>query len=281
MQRVLIYNAQGDTKLYSLQRVMQELILLSTGIPVEIVTAETVAGRVGPEALLILPGARASTGYRTQIGGARFEAVMTAMDKGMQVLGICAGAYVLCKEFSYDDYDPVTGRLNETRHVSSGLGIVNARAWGPDQRLYTAQPRVEGDPWTVYQAVSMQFNVSGQVRQANVAISKAPSFYDLHPAQCQPLAHYTATGDVAMLAFKFGQGGGVLSGPVFEVGGDNLKHYVHPRHAEDPRAQAIIQKLFESRNDWHELLGSVFGRLLPDAAPQIRRNLGLGRAGPL
>lgn len=275
MPRVLIYNAEGDTKLYSLQRVMQELILPSTGIAAEIVTAANVAERVGPGALLILPGARASTGYRTQIGGAKFERIMQAMDKGMQVLGICAGAYVLCKDFKYDDYDPLTGRLNETRHVSSGLGIINARAWGPDQRLYTPQPRVEGDPWTVYQAVSMQFNINGQPRQANVAISKAPSFYDLHPAQCEPLAHYTATGDVSMLSFKFGQGGGVLSGPVFEVGGDNLKHYVHPRHAQDPRAQEIISKLFESKAQWHELLGSVFGRLLPQAAPQIRKNLGL------
>lgn len=277
--RALVYNAQGDTKLYSLQRVMTEMILPNTGITFEIVTAENIIERLGPDVvMLLLPGARASTGYRTQLCGPRFDAIMNAMDRGMQVMGICAGGYVLCRDFQYDDYDPVTGRLNETRHISSALGIVDAKAWGPDQRLYTPRQRVEGDPWSVFNAVALRFSANGQPFEATVAISKAPSFIEYNATQCTPMAHYTDTGDVAMLRFRFGQGGGILSGPGIEVGGANLKHYVHPRHAEDEYAKGVIKRLNDSHQQWHQLLAETFTTLVPGEPKihrQIRQNLGL------
>ena len=279
MGNILFYNAQTESKIFSLHRVFTELALPGTGLEVEMVEAQSFREKLTPEVeLLVLPGARASSAYREQLSGANLDHLSRRVEDGLQVLGICAGAYVLSRHFEYFDYSDETGHLREHRVIDNQhLGLAPLRAYGPDLRLYPPRPpRDEANPWTVYTDVAVTFNAQGKQQEVALAISKGPSFTHLSPKHCRPFALYKETGETAMAQFAYGQGGGLLCGPSLEVGGENLAHYMHPDRLADPRFRGIITRLEASQQAWSQLWGEVFSTLLPRRPAEcakIRQNM--------
>ena len=279
MSRVLIYNALTQSKIDSLRRVFSDLALPGTGLVLEEVTHENFSRRMGDDvALLVLPGARAGSAYRDQLAGENLVCLKHHLSHGMNMLGICAGAYVMARQYEYYDYDSATGALLERRIISgSDLGLAEVRAYGPDLRLYPLKPREEENPWSVYTAAQVSFPAEGQQEQAALALSKGPSFTHVGE-NVSVFAKYNETGEAAIVQFRHGRGGGLLSGPALEVGGQNLMHYVHPQHREDPHCQSIITQLENGREVWAKLWTEVFVRLIPDRPDihaQVRRNFGV------
>lgn len=266
--RVLVYNAPSISKIFNLRQLLTETVLPGTGLQLQITDAQNLRRDLGRDvALFILPGARASGAYREQIIGPNLECLKDRMDRGMQVLGLCAGAYVLSRQFDFNFHDERNGRVLEAKRVTSYMGLVDAEAYGPDLRLY--EPPGRDGSLQLFNAATLDFN--GMATKALVC--KAPSFRGYDPAQCTPLATYAATGEAAILRFTFGQlGGGVLSGPSIEVEGGELTSYVDSAPAGVARTVAVLN---DSRSTRRELLANVFDALLPVAAPQIRRNLGV------
>jgi glutamine amidotransferase-like uncharacterized protein len=282
VNRILIYNAKTESKLDSLKRVLGR-IFDGTGMVIEEVTADDIQKKLTADvALLIFPGARAGTAYREQLKGAAFDLIKQRMQDGLQVLGICAGSYVMTRHFTYDEYDPVTGKLLFKKNITSELGITDFEAFGPDLRLYPLKPREADNPWSVYTAAAVRAQLGDKKMSAALALSKGPSFINVDETKNDIIARYEATGDAAIVGFRFGKGGGVLSGPALEVGGDNLAHYIHPEHRKDPHCAGIVLALERSAGAWAEIWGHVMQRLLPnrpDVWPRLRRNLGLD-SGP-
>jgi glutamine amidotransferase-like uncharacterized protein len=278
MNRILIYNAKTESKLDSLKRVLS-MICKDTDLVIEEVTADDIMHKLGPDvALLVLPGARAGTAYREQLKGAAFDLIKERMNNGMHVLGICAGSYVMTKEFTYDEYDPRSGKVLFKKNIKSELGITDFQAFGPDLRLYPLQPREADNPWSVYTAAAVTVRNDNKTFAAALALSKGPSFINVDENKNDVIARYQVTGDAAVVGFKFGRGGGVLSGPALEVGGDNLSHYIHPEHRTHPHCRDIVEKLERSKDGWARLWGQLMQRLLPnrpDCIPAIQRNLNL------
>ena len=283
-QRILIYNAKTESKLDSLKRVLHK-IFFGTGMIIEEVTAEDIQQKLTPDvAILILPGARAGTAYREQLKGAAFDLIKQRMQNGLHILGICAGSYVMTKEFTYDEYDPRTGKVLFKKNIQSELGITDFQAFGPDLRLYPLQPREADNPWSVYTAADVQVKSGDDFFPASLALSKGPSFIHVDENKNDVIARYDGTGDVAIVGFKFGKGGGILSGPALEVGGDNLTHYIHPDHRHDPHCQNIIQSLEGSAPAWAQLWGILVQKLLPnrpEIAVQVVQNLQTKASIPL
>lgn len=281
MIKILCYNAYTESKIDSLMRVLRNIALKDTGIALEEVTTQDFKEKLTPDvAVLILPGARAGTTYREQLKGENFEYLHDRIGDGLWVLGICAGAYVLAKNFSFDEYDQLNGEFIERKEVESELGLARLRAYGPDLRLYTSRPREADNPWTVYTAAVVAFQTDNGEREAALALSKGPSFTDLDPSCCDILATYKKTDEAAIVRFRYGKGGGVLSGPALEVGGQNLQHYIHPRHYDDPLCWGIVTALENSCPSWSRLWGEIFAALLPrypEKVEQIRKNFGLRR----
>ena len=249
MTTILLYNAQTESKISSLKHVVEDIALKNTGIKLIEVNAGNFREKLTDKVdLLILPGARAGTAYRDQLAGENFEHLKKHMARGMHVLGICAGSFVLAKDFDFDVYDPVTGDLIEQKHIQSEIGIADVRAYGPDLRLYPLRPREKSNPWSVYTATPVTFDdADGKETKAHVALSKGPSFTGHNPQQCTPIATYDTTGDSAIVAFKYGKGGGVLSGPALEVGGENLIHYVFEEHLKIPQCLNVIPRWTTAR----------------------------------
>jgi len=283
--RILLYESENTvSKLYSLHRMFNDYVLPGTGIEVVRVNQHSLQQELTEDArILVLPGARESSAYRNELAGEKFNKLSRRIDGGMHVLGICAGAYVLAREFDFNVYDEGSGKLLEQRHIRSNLGLADIKAFGPDMRLYTPRPREEGNPWSVYSLADVSFEGRNGLTTAPLAISRAPSFGEPLSGQCTVMARYAATGDAAIVRFTQGQGGGVLVGPAFEVGGRNLQHYVHPRHANDLHSQSIMQRLSEAAPAWSELVHQTFQTLLPGEEKvhrQIARNLRRGLALP-
>ncbi|MDD9901619.1 MAG: hypothetical protein OXT65_11620 [Alphaproteobacteria bacterium] len=280
MTTILLYNAQTESKISSLKHVVEDIALKNTGIKLIEVNAGNFREKLTDKVdLLILPGARAGTAYRDQLAGENFEHLKKHMARGMHVLGICAGSFVLAKDFDFDVYDPVTGDLIEQKHIQSEIGIADVRAYGPDLRLYPLRPREKSNPWSVYTATPVTFDdADGKETKAHVALSKGPSFTGHNPQQCTPIATYDTTGDSAIVAFKYGKGGGVLSGPALEVGGENLIHYVFEEHLKIPQCLNVITALDNSKDAWAKLWVKTLETLLPGKPAlhnQIRQNFGL------
>lgn len=279
MQRVLIYNSPQISKSFNLQALLTRHVFPHAGLVGQVVDARNLQRVMRDDAaLFILPGARASSTYRDELNGANLAHIRQHMQRGMQVLGLCAGAYVLSRAFDFTFHDESNGRVLERRHVTSPLGLVDAHAYGPDLRLYDA-PAADG-ALQLYKAVTLEFGNATAPRLTSALVYKAPSFSRFDAVQCRPLAWYAATGEAAILRFDVpGVGRGVLSGPSIEVEGSDMTQYV-PVSLPPAMAEAAA-RLNAAALTRRELLAQVFGELLPQAAPQIRRNLGLGHAGPL
>jgi glutamine amidotransferase-like uncharacterized protein len=274
MNRILLFNSN---KLDSLKRVLS-MICKDTDLVIEEVTAGNIMQKLGPDvALLFLPGARAGTAYREQLKGAAFDLIKERITNGMHIFGICAGSYVMTRQFTYDEYDPVTGKVLLKKNIKSELGITDFQAFGPDLRLYPLQP-LNDNPWSYYTAAAVTVYHGEKTFPAALALSKGPSFINVDENKNDVIARYQVTGDAAIVGFKFGKGGGVLSGPSLEVGGDNLAHYIHPEHYRDPHCRRIVEALEQGKSSWALLWGQLMQRLLPnrqDCIPAIRRNLNL------
>lgn len=297
MQRhkIQFYNAHGETKYYSLLRVLERLFE-GTPVVIEEVNTSNFAEKVGDDTImLVIPGARAGQTYRDEFGrthegrrdlhseqfkGTQFDHMVQAVERGMNVFGICAAGFTMAKTFIYTDYDPHTGEPVGVKDVTSEMGMLDVHAYGPDTRLYQAKLREAENPWTVYCAAHVAFTrLDGKRQHAHVAVSKGPSFVNLG-TNCRPLVMFEDTGEAAIIRQDFGKGRVILSGPVPEVGGTNLTHYVHPRHREDPLCKDIVSKLEGSIDAWGELWLVVMDNLLhePEAQelmPQVARNLNL------
>lgn len=277
MPKILVYNAQTEAKIDSITRVLTAA-LKDTGMTVQKTTAATLLADLDDTAVLILPGARAGTAYREQLAGAPIEAIRRKTHDGMHVLGICAGAFVLSREFEYDEYDSASGAFVQTKKMQSELTMAAVRCFGPDLRLYKLQPREEENPWSVYTAADVHFTSGDETLKAALALSKGPSMQILDPENCAPLAVFEKTGDVAVAQFTYGKGGGVLSGPALEVGGQNLMHYIHPRDYTNAAAMETVTALQSASQNWARFLVKVFENLLPQypqAVAKIAANLGV------
>lgn len=274
MKRVLIYNSPQVSKRFNLQQLLLQHVLPGTGMVGHIVTADTLCRAMTDDTdLFIIPGANASSKYREELSGDNLAHLRHHMQRGMRLLGLCAGSYVLSRAFDFVFHDDASGAVREHRHVSSPLGVVDAHAYGPDLRLY--DPPAPDGSLQLYNAVTLKFGDAASPRQTRALISRAPSFRKFDEKQCQPMAHYEVTGEAAILRFDTpGFGQGVLSGPSIEVGGGGLASYVQKQ--DDPRLLRVMQQLDEAESSRRELVAQVFDVLLPQAAPQIRRNLGLG-----
>ncbi len=268
--KVLVYVSPQVSKVFNLQLLLSRSILCDTGISRQMVGAQHLQSAMDDDvALFILPGARASSTYRDELSGKNLRHLKAHMDRGMKVLGFCAGAYVFSRQFDYTFYDENDGSVLEHRQVTSPLGMIDAHSYGPDLRLY--EPQAADGSLQLYNAATLDFN--GMSTKALVC--KAPSFKQYNPEQCEALATYGATGEAAILRFKYGEnGGGILCGPSIEVGGELLTYYV-PENMQNPQVQKTVTELNATRESRRELIAQVFGELLPQAAPQIRHNLGL------
>jgi glutamine amidotransferase-like uncharacterized protein len=280
MANILLYDAQTGSKLFSLAHLFNQVLLPGTGLTLQRVTQDDVLQQMNPDTdLLILPGARAGTPYRQQFSGAQLEQFKESVAGGMQVLGICAGAYVLAQNFAFMAGTPADKVIED-----NPLGLAPVWAHGPDPALCPLNKPDFDNPWSVYAAVLVDYSkhipsrFGVGPRQAFLALSQGPSFEALEGAAITPLAHYRQTGDAAIVQFAYGKGGGVLSGPALEVGGANLMQYVHPRHRADPACNQIIEALEGSAKGWAHLWANLATRLLPrqpQAHAIIRHNLGL------
>lgn len=269
--KVLIYDSPQISKIFNLQFLLGRYILKDTYIGRQVVNAHTLQSCMDDDTcLFILPGARASSAYRDELSGSNLQHLKKHMARGMKVLGLCAGAYVLSREFDFTFYDETNGAVLERRHVTSPLGMVDAHAYGPDLRLYV--PQAADGSLQLYNAATLDFN--GMSTKALVC--KAPSFSQYNPRQCEPVATYNASNETAILRILKSDGeiAGILSGPSIEVGGEGLDLYI-PQGLQDANVKKTVLELNEARDSRRHLLAQVFGDLLPQIAPQIRRNLGL------
>ncbi len=276
MTKVLFYNAGIQSKVDSLRRLLEGKALQGTGITLEEATQENFLQKLTPDvALLVLPGASAGTPYREQLAGAPFDLLKQRMRAGLHVLGICAGAFVLSESFEYSDYDFETGELKGRKEIFSELGIAPLRAYGPDISLYKIQPHAENNPWAAYAATPVRCTVDGADFDMALALSRGPSFTDLSLPACRTLATYKATGNAAVVSFRYGRGGGILSGPMLEVGGTGLMRYVHPRYRDDAHCRETVAMLEQSAPNWARLWSHLCVSLFPhhpQAQAIIRKN---------
>jgi len=280
MTNVLIYDAQTGSKLDSITRLFNQRAFVGLPLTFRRVSAADLLDHLDEQTdLLVLPGARAGTPYRTQLVDEKVERIKHLTQNGMQVLGICAGAYVLSRVFEYTDHFPEQGGSPQTKHIrDEPLGLVSAKAIGPDPVLQPIRQPDVTDPWSLYAAAHVGFDSSflSPGSAAHLTLSLGPSFYDLDPAQCRPLATFNQTGAAAIIQFDYGQGGGILSGPALEVGGLDLLQFVHPRHHGNPARMDVLSKIENSFPVWADMWGEMLTRLLPRQSAhheQIRRNM--------
>lgn len=279
MKKILLYSVEAESKTDSIRRLLNQAFD-GTGMMLEEATAATLMDKLDEDvAILILPGARAGTSYREQLQGAPIDKIRDLTSGGMRLLGTCAGAFVLAEKFKYLDYDPATGALLQVKRIRSEIGMAALRAFGPDKRLYDVdQPRAEDNPWAVFTTTPVAFRFNGQDTQAALALSRGPSLTNLNPDLCQPLGRYVETGDVAIASFRFGLGGGVLSGPALEVGGVNLMQYVLPKYHADAHVARTVGALEQSHAEWSRLWVKVLDQLLPGQPALMKKiawNLGV------
>jgi hypothetical protein len=81
-----------------------------------------------------------------------------------------------------------------------------------------------------------------------------------------------------MLSFRFGKGGGVLTGPVPEVGGKGIADEVNALYRESPAFAQVLGKIEGSRASWARMWVQTLETLLPnhkEAHARIRRNFGV------
>ena len=270
-RKVLVYDSPGVSKSFNLQLLLGRHILSDTYIARQVVTAQTLQHSMDDNTcLFILPGAKASSTYREELSGKNLDHVKKHMRRGMKVLGFCAGAYVFSSEFDFTFYNEWNGNVLERKHISSALGVVDAKAYGPDLRLY--DPAGADGSLNLYKAATLNFNGIS----TKALICKAPSFSAYNPKQCEPISTYEATGEVAILRFQDDRiGSGILCGPSLEVGGEDLDYYV-PVSMRNPQVQKTVGELNATRHTRSKLVAQVFTELLPsDVAPIILRNLKL------
>lgn len=277
MGKVVIYYAAEVSKLYTIQSLLKTVALKHTGLAVEIARQDNLANVLTPDThLFILPGASASSVYRDQISGDKLALLQERVADGMQVLGICAGAYAFAQNFDYSFYDEQTGALIERRQVQSSLGLAPTHAIGPNLQLHQLRPYDPAARWSTYDAVALSYQTQdGRILRPALALSNGPSFSAFDASACQPLGHYTKTGEVAMLAFSYGQGGGILSGPAPEVGGRHLLQYIHPDKRHDPHLRSTLHAIETTHQDWAVMWSDLMVRLLPqrpDLHPVIAGN---------
>ena len=276
MANILIYDTQGESKIDSLWRVFSRLALAQTGLTLARVTAHTLCTKLTEQVdLLVLPGTRAGTTYREQLTGPSLQLLQQRVQDGLQILGICAGAYVLARTFIYTEYEGLSRRPLWKKQISSPLGLADVMAQGPDLRLYAPQPRDPNNPWSVYSAVELEGGAIDAPSPAFFALSRGPSFVITNPQAAVALVNYKATREAAVVQFRQGDGGGILAGPALEVGGTNLRHYIYPPHYTQDATRDIVEKLEQSRMAWSLVWEQLLPRLLPRQTHthgQIRSN---------
>lgn len=277
MGKIVIYHAHTVSKLFTIHSLLRDVVVRNTGLSVEIAHQDNLATALTPDTLLfVLPGASASSTYRDQISGDKLALLKQRTADGMYLLGICAGGYALAHHFEYCFYDEQSGALQEKRQVQSSLGLAPVYAYGPNRQLHQLRPYDPAARWSSYDAVRTGFRGrDGKRIEVALALANGPSFSHLDHTFCQPLAHYEQTGEVAMVSFGYGKGGGILSGPAPEVGGRNLMQYIHPRRQQDPHMQTTLSALENSHAAWAAMWGDLMARLLPsrpDLHPLMTRN---------
>lgn len=269
MADVLVYQSEQLGKPFTVAELFHQVILRQTGLTLDFVNAATLHDKLTPEVqLFILPGAAASATYRKQISGNRCALLHQRVTEGMQVLGICAGAYVLCETFDYTFYDELTGAVNERRIIAPELALAKARATGPDLRLHPLRPYNSTARWSGYDAVKVSYD---NRLSPMLALGNGPRFTS--GPNTRPLAHYSATGDVAMLAFTHGHGGGILSGPALEVGGVLQYRPTEKTLQAYPHLATALQLMAESKQEWAEMWIDLLPRLLPRATPHQQASM--------
>lgn len=279
MSKVLIYDDDTSARVFTIERLLRTVALKGTGLKVEFVHPHDFMQKLTEDTLLfVLPGAAASATYREQITGEKLDLLRARTQSGIQLLGICAGAYTLSNQFEYCFYNEMTGTLEERRQITSSLGLAPVFAFGPNTTLHPLRPYQAAMRRSTYDAVEINFNLlSGQVIQPTLALAKGPSFSQLDLAVCQPLALYKKTGEIAMVSFNYGQGGGVLSGPAPEVGGLGLIASLDPKMLQrNPQTHDTLLEIERSHQAWAVMWSDLLARLLPtrpDLHLHIARNL--------
>ena len=298
--KLLIFTTT-ESKIFSLKKVLGKA-LDGTGIVIDEADQHNFRQKLDDDvAVFVLSGAKRGTAYREQMHGPNIRHLERHMAEGLQVWAICAGSFVLSQRFRFKDYDadgnaawekevdsrgPVkwerefdrAGNITSEKKTDLAIGLVDVFAYGVDPRLYRTVRAGESNPWEGYTDTRVNFMFDGRPLSAHFALAKGPSFIELGEGQCESFATYEATGETAVVRFAYGRGGGIMSGPTPEVGGEGLSRLVTQEQRDNPHCNRIITALENSHQNWARMLVGMLESLLhklPETHARIRENMGV------
>ncbi len=171
--------------------------------------------------VILIPGGWAPW-YNYWISKAGKERIRNFIQKGGGYFGICAGAYFACDRIvsfgvlyddncSYNAYGELTG-YDLDLFPGIGTGPINEIANWPDYKMTTINFQTENTVLKGYKQIPYT---------EDMLYYGGPYFTSDTGSQVEILGTYNYNGQPAIVAFNYGSGKVVLSGPHPEIGGPN------------------------------------------------------------
>ena len=212
-------------------------------------------------ALLILPGINGDTSpYPEYLDKAWREQLGRAVYNGMNVLGLCAGAYYLSHQLIYKKAE------NLTLMRSNYSALFNGRAQGPLPAFARAD-HAPDDPYDLSDIATVCIKVlthSGQTSYPMTACyGNGPAFLHTEDSVCKILARYRDIDGIPPATISITHGGGevILSGIHTEIGLEDMRAYY--AYKGDARTGEDVDRLQESEDMRKHFQARLWQRLCP------------------
>jgi glutamine amidotransferase-like uncharacterized protein len=212
---------------------------------------------LGPDTVLVLPGAPHGDGYRAQLGGDGFARIKEHVQDGGGLLLICASTYLASKTYSYDRDDGTTAQF------VSDFALLDAHAHGPIPELSDPGKRWGGTLARHDVAMLNVFCLEGVEHEVGVCYSKGPRLHVSPDETCDIIARFRdiAGQPPAIVGKTIGKGYAVFSSVSLDVSGSQMKDRIRPVNAQLADAKRFAEALAELERSRNHLWDGVWTKL--------------------
>jgi glutamine amidotransferase-like uncharacterized protein len=210
-------------------------------------------------ALLILPGINGDISpYPQRFRADMQKRLLDALHSGVNIFGLCAGAYYLSRHLAYERDQSLT--LVRTNHSA----LFNGLARGP-LRGYARHDHNREDDYDLSDITSLAIDVispSGHRHPMYACYGNGPVFQG-YEEQYETLARYRDLKGAppAIISIKHGAGEAILSGIHSEINLDDMRSYYHYKQA--PHIAGDLSYLHNSEDKRKMLQVRLWQRLCP------------------
>lgn len=270
-QRVLVFAEQGADSRTMCQALREVFAQAAAPIAVIPVTAAQmrVPGMMDPRRTLgfVLPGA-SEADYDRKLGADNIRALRAFVTGGGRFLGVCAGAYYVCRDIEWYGWD-----AERTKRKTPGIDFFNYRAHGPIRSLVAANDvKTALDRSLSHAAVADITWHDGKTEKRTEIMYWGGPFLDGTLA-ANPGTHIIARfnnvagNPPAIMMRSIGAGRALISSVHPEIRGRDFARAVHGHSALHDRGRAIGDRVEHSEHGraalWHNLIRRLFPEYVP------------------